>query len=96
MTRTPDVATTADATLGTNRKASAKAARAAKACHASGRRRLVDPATCDRDYTAAEAEFMFAMQAYKRASGRTFPTRGEVLEVLKALGYAKPVAEVAR
>lgn len=37
----------------------------------------------------AEREFMQAMHDYKQASGRMFPTWSEVLEVLKALGYAK-------
>jgi hypothetical protein len=37
----------------------------------------------------AEREFMDAMQAYKEASGRMFPTWSEVLEVLKNLGYQK-------
>jgi hypothetical protein len=69
--------------------ASARAARAVRARNASGRRRFVDPTTCDRDYEAAELEFMAAMQEYKRASGRMFPTWSEVLEVLRALGYEK-------
>jgi hypothetical protein len=72
-----------------NAKATARAARAAKARNASGRRRFVDPATCDRDYSEAELEFMRAMQDYKQRSGRMFPTWSEVLEVLKALGYEK-------
>jgi hypothetical protein len=29
------------------------------------------------------------MQAYKKASGRLFPTWSEILEVLKDLGYEK-------
>lgn len=33
--------------------------------------------------------FAEAMAAYKRQSGRLFPTWSEVLEVLVALGYAK-------
>jgi hypothetical protein len=53
------------------------------------RRRQIDPTTCERDYTPEEIEFMQAMDAYKRSSGRMFPTCSEVLEVLKALGYAK-------
>jgi hypothetical protein len=74
---------------GTDGKASAKARRAALARAASKRRRFVDPATCDRDYTQAELEFMNAIQAYKQKSGRMFPTWGEVLEVLRDLGYSK-------
>ncbi|HEY2159482.1 MAG TPA: hypothetical protein VGH33_27900 [Isosphaeraceae bacterium] len=73
----------------TNRKASEQAFRAATARHASGRRRFVDPTTCDRDYSGEELEFMGAMQEYKKSSGRMFPTWSEVLEVLRALGYMK-------
>ncbi len=53
------------------------------------RRRQIDPTTCERDYTDAEVEFMHALDLYKRASGRMFPTCSEVLEVLMALGYEK-------
>jgi hypothetical protein len=73
----------------TNRKASAQALRAAQARQTSGRRRFVDPTTCDRDYSQAELEFMKAMQEYKCKSGRMFPTWSEVLEVLRSLGYEK-------
>ena len=65
------------------------ATRAAVARSVSGRRRLVDPTTCDVDYNVAEVEFMQAMQNYKQRSGRMFPTWSEVLEVLKNLGYEK-------
>lgn len=73
----------------TNGKATTQAVRAAHASHQSGRRRFVDPATCDRDYSRAEVEFMQAMQDYKKRSGRMFPTWSEVLEVLRSLGYRK-------
>ena len=53
------------------------------------RRRQIDPTTCERDYTADEIEFMQAMDAYKRSSGRMFPTCSEVLEVLRGLGYER-------
>src|SRR5438128_11217663 len=56
------------------------------------RRRQVDPTTCERDYNDDEIAFMKAMDHYKRANRRTFPTWSEVLEVLHALGYRK-VAE---
>jgi hypothetical protein len=72
-----------------NRRATDQAARAANARHQSGRRRCVDPTTCEREYTPAELEFMLAMNEYKRQSGRMFPTWSEVLEVLRDLGYAK-------
>jgi hypothetical protein len=71
-------------------RASARASRAATARAASGRRRLVDPATCDRDYSGPELEFMRAIEEYKRSSGRLFPTWSEVLEVVQGLGYEKP------
>ncbi len=74
----------------TNRRAVEQATRAANARQVSGRRRFVDPATCERDYSAAEVEFMQAMQIYKQTSGRMFPTWSEVLEVLSSLGYQKP------
>jgi hypothetical protein len=73
-----------------NRRASAQATRAANARQVSGRRRFVDPTTCEREYSEAELEFMQAMHEYKHRSGRMFPTWSEVLEVLKALGYQKP------
>ena len=72
-----------------NRRASAQALRAAQARQVSGRRRFVDPCTCDRDYTTTELEFMRAMHDYKHRSGRMFPTWSEILEVLRALGYRK-------
>jgi hypothetical protein len=37
----------------------------------------------------AELDFMRAMDQYKKASGRMFPTWSEILEVLKSLGYEK-------
>ena len=53
------------------------------------RRRQIDPTTCERDYSDQEVEFMRAMDEYKRASGRMFPTCSEILEVLRGLGYEK-------
>jgi hypothetical protein len=72
-----------------------RATRAAQARHRSKRRRLVDPTTCERDYAAAELEFMQAMQEYKQWSGRMFPTWSEVLEVLVGLGYEKAIGDRA-
>lgn len=95
----PDPLTTANhgAPAWVNRRASAQAARASQARQASGRRRFVDPATCDREYSGAELEFMQAMHEYKTRSGRMFPTWSEVLEVLRSLGYekAQPTPETA-
>ena len=53
------------------------------------RRRQIDPTTCERDYSTEEIEFMHALDRYKRASGRMFPTCSEMLEVIRSLGYAK-------
>ena len=62
------------------------------------RRRQIDPTTCERDYSSDEIEFMAALDAYKRSSGRMFPTCSEILEVLRNLGYEKrpPAAPVAQ
>lgn len=53
------------------------------------RRRQIDPTTCERDYSNDEIEFMHALDAYKRASGRMFPTCSEILEVIRNLGYVR-------
>jgi hypothetical protein len=69
--------------------------RAENAAHkrkTSERRRLIDPTTCERDYSDDETEFMKAMDRYKRENRRPFPTWSEVLEVLRSLGYRR-VAE---
>lgn len=55
------------------------------------RRRQIDPTTCERDYNSEEIEFMQALDAYKRSSGRMFPTCSEILEVVRDLGYQKLV-----
>src|SRR5271154_4835075 len=59
------------------------------------RRRQVDPTTCEKDYNDEEIVFMKAMDQYKRANRRPFPTWSEVLEVLRALGYRKTEAATA-
>ena len=56
----------------------------------------MDPITCDVDYSAAQLEFMMAMQAYKQDHCRPHPTCNEVLEVLTALGYEKAAKRRAR
>ena len=53
------------------------------------RRRQIYPTTCERDYSNDEIEFMHALDAYKRASGRMFPTCSEILEVIRNLGYVR-------
>ncbi len=58
------------------------------------RRRQIDPTTCERDYSGDEIEFMQALDAYKRANGRMFPTCSEILEVIRDLGYVRlPASE---
>ena len=57
------------------------------------RRRLIDPTTCERDYSQEEIDFMQAMDEYKRSSGRMFPTCSEILEVFKGMGYRRLTAE---
>jgi len=69
-----------------------RAQNAAEKRRTSERRRLIDPTTCERDYTDDEMDFMKAMDRYKRDNRRPFPTWSEVLEVLASLGYRK-VAE---
>jgi hypothetical protein len=59
------------------------------------RRRQVDPTTCEKDYSDEEIVFMKAMDQYKRANRRPFPTWSEVLEVLRSLGYRKTEAATA-
>jgi len=52
-----------------------------------------NPATeTERIYSAEEAEFLKAMDAYQRANDRSFPTCSEVLAVVRALGYRKTAA----
>src|SRR2546421_3340343 len=67
-------------------------ANAAEKRRTSERRRLIDPTTCERDYTDEETLFMKAMDRYKRENRRPFPTWSEVLEVMRSLGYRR-VAE---
>ena len=68
----------------------------AKASAASRKKRqaapaaITHPTTSDREYSPDEVEFMTAIQAYKNATGRKFPTLCEHLAVLKTLGYSKP------
>jgi|TARA_B110000467_G_C18254329_1_gene442384 hypothetical protein len=62
---------------------------AADTMEKTARRRNIDPTTCERDYSNEEREFMMAYEAYKRSSGRNFPTCSEILEVVRSLGYSK-------
>lgn len=58
-----------------------------------GRRRSDDRKSAEEGQMSDEQfEFLMAIDEYKRANTRPFPTWTEVLEVIKALGYRK-VAE---
>lgn len=59
--------------------------------HKSTKRKQIDPTTCERDYSADEIEFMQALESYKKSSGRKFPTCSEILEVVRSLGYQRPM-----
>ncbi len=60
-----------------------------------GRRRSDSRRSAEEGQLSEEQfEFVMAMDEYKRANKRPFPTWTEVLEVLKYLGYRK-VADVA-
>src|SRR5436853_5001215 len=72
-----------------------RAQNAAEKRRTSERRRLIDPTTCERDYTDEETAFMKAMERYKRENRRQFPTWTEVLEVVRSLGYLKTAEETA-
>ena len=71
-----DLTDTPTAQPWSNQRAIDRAMRASKA--RTGRRRMVDPTICERDYTEAELEFMLAVENYKRTSGRMFPTWSEL------------------
>jgi hypothetical protein len=58
-----------------------------------GRRRSDERKAAEEGQMSDEQfEFIMAIDEYKRANGRPFPTWTEVLEVIKALGY-RQVAE---
>ena len=64
-----------------------------------GRRRSNDRKAAEEGHMSDEQfEFLMAIDEYKRANNRPFPTWTEVLEIVKALGYRKvadpqPLAE---
>ena len=58
-----------------------------------GRRRSDDRKAAEEGHMSDEQfEFIMAIDEYKRANSRPFPTWTEVLDIIKALGYRK-VAE---
>ena len=70
-----------------------RANNAAEKRRTSERRRLIDPTTCERDYTDDETIFMQSMDRYKRENRRPFPSWTEVLDVARTLGYRKVAEE---
>ncbi len=50
----------------------------------------VSPLTYDDpEYDADDCEFMRAVEAYKKRTGRRFPSNCELLGIAKSLGYRK-------
>ena len=41
------------------------------------------------DYTDEEREFLVALERYRQARHRRFPSCREILQVIKSLGYSK-------
>ncbi len=72
-----------------NEKASAKAAKAGFACGPRKGRYIAHSAQSIRPYSPNEAEFVMAMDTYKRESGHKFPSWTEALHVLESLGWHK-------
>lgn len=48
------------------------------------------PATCEREYSAAEREFLAACERYRAARHKPFLFAADYLRVLLQLGYTKP------
>lgn len=46
-------------------------------------------ATSEHIFSADEMEFLAAIEEFKRATGKKFPTWSEALSVLRGLGYRK-------
>ena len=58
-----------------------------------GRRRSDDRKAAEEGQMSDEQfEFLMAVDEYKRANARPFPTWNEILELIKALGYRKVAA----
>ncbi len=55
-----------------------------------GRRRSDDRRAAEEgEMTEDQFEFVMAVQDYKRANNRPFPSWTEILDIIKALGYRK-------
>jgi hypothetical protein len=62
-----------------------------------GRRRSDDRKAAEEgEMTAEQFEFCMAIETYKKANKKMFPTWTEVLEVMRHLGYRKVVARDIR
>ena len=69
-----------------NALAVSKAARAAEARKKSGRRRGIDPTTCEREYSETELEFFAHVTRWRIQKGE-LPTPQAYLEIAHTLGY---------
>lgn len=56
----------------------------------SGGRTIRHHATTDHIFDSDETEFLAAIEEFKEASGKKFPTWTDALRVMKSLGYCKP------
>jgi hypothetical protein len=75
---------------GTEEERVERARKAAAKRHDGSRERgRGHPTTAEMDYTPAELAFMKAIEAWKKRTGRQFPTWCEVLSVIVSLGYFK-------
>jgi hypothetical protein len=50
------------------------------------------PATSEIEYTAAELEFMAAVERWQNRTGRRHPSWRELLEIVRSLGYVRAAA----
>lgn len=50
---------------------------------------LHNPATSNPSYRKEEEEFIMAVDAYKRKTGRQFPTLRELFRIMENLGYTR-------
>lgn len=49
-----------------------------------------NPLTSEVIYDDEQREFIAAVQAWRKKTGRTFPSNTELLAIAKSLGYRKP------
>jgi hypothetical protein len=66
-------------------------AKSAAACKGKPRPHgMGHPATCEKDYSADEVEFLRAVDRHRADKHDPFPSLATLLRILKSLGYAKP------